>query len=55
MEPGSCAVDLSERRLAILALVVAALASTISYDRKYVHRYETNPASYSAWANDMEC
>jgi hypothetical protein len=47
-------VDLSERGLAPLWLATAAPISTICDRGKYCNWYETNPALYPAWANNLE-
>lgn len=48
-------VDLRERGLALLWLAATTAVATIYYRRKQSKRYETNPALYQTWANNMEC
>jgi len=51
-------VDLPERGMALLWVEVADMATWVSkscFRGKYKDWYETNPASYSAWANYLEC
>ncbi len=43
------------RGQALLVLANTTLAPAITYNGKHAYWNETNPASYSTWADNLEC